>query len=93
MDTTFGPRFRSWRERAGLTLREVGAQTALHYTFVSKMENGTEHPPSAEALVRLARVVGQDPDVVLVAAGKAPPDLVKLLATDLDFVKKVRTLL
>lgn len=50
----FGRLLRRYRQRAGMTLRELGAAVHLDYTYISKVENMVIPPPSAHALIRMA---------------------------------------
>ena len=44
-------------------------------SYLSKVERDIGSPPSEETLTRLARELGEDPDVVLALAGKVSEDL------------------
>jgi transcriptional regulator with XRE-family HTH domain len=78
------------REKAGMSLREVAAETGLHYTYISKVELGATPPPHAETIVRLAKALDADADALLITAEKVPPDLEKILSSDIDAVRLVR---
>lgn len=41
---SLGSRLKSKREECGLTLRELAKKSGLHFTQLSKIENGLNHP-------------------------------------------------
>ena len=57
------------------SLRQVAERVGIEPSFLSKVERDIGSPPSEETLARLARELGEDPDVVLALAGKISPDL------------------
>lgn len=90
MGNDFGSTLRRYREQAKESQRSLADKAGLHFTYISKVENGVEPPPHAETIVRIAKILAVDPDVLLIAAHKAPPDIVHRLAHDLAYVKRVR---
>jgi len=86
-----GPRLRQLRQARDLTLRQTADRIGLHFTTLSKAENG--HERLGEATLReLAHVYGADVDELLALAGKVPPELLERAAKDLDFALLLRTL-
>ena len=81
--TTFGRRLRELRKAKNLTQRELAEKVAdglgdhrgFDFTYLSKIENDRTPPPSATAIVQLARVLETDADELLALAGKVPSDL------------------
>jgi transcriptional regulator with XRE-family HTH domain len=57
------------------SVRRVAARIGVQPSFLSKVERGQEAPPSEDKIVALARVLGEDPDVLLALAGKVSSDL------------------
>jgi transcriptional regulator with XRE-family HTH domain len=86
---TFGQRIRQLRKAKDLTQRELAERVAARLqaedrrgfdvTYLSKIENDRLLPPSAAAILALAEVLGADSDELLALAGKAPPDLGRVL--------------
>lgn len=65
------------RQEQGLTQRKLAVTANLDYTYVSKIEGGTQ-TPSVEALVRLAEVLGlvsAEINELLAMMGRLPDDL------------------
>jgi HTH-type transcriptional regulator, competence development regulator len=57
------------------SLRQVAQRVGLEPAYLSKIERGLVAPPSEATIVRLAGVLGEDPDVMLALAGKVGSDL------------------
>ena len=80
MTKSFGAYVRGRREarRAHdprFSLRQVAERIGVEPSYLSKVERGLEAPPSEGKIVALAHVLGEDPDVLLAAAGKVSSDL------------------
>ena len=57
------------------SVRQVAARVGIQPSYLSKVERGEVPPPSEETLVRLARELEVDADVLLAMAGKVSSDL------------------
>lgn len=57
------------------SLRQVARRIGVEPSYLSKVERGQVAPPSEATTVRLAKELGQDPDVFLAMAGKVSRDL------------------
>jgi len=57
------------------SLRQVARRIGVEPSYLSKIERGQVAPPSEATTVRLAKDLGQDPDVFLAMAGKVSRDL------------------
>ncbi len=82
--TQFGPAIRERRERLRLddrrySVRQVAQRVGIEPAYLSKIERGQVAPPSEATTVRLARELGQDPDVLLAMAGKVSGDLQEII--------------
>ncbi len=80
MNTDFGRYVRSKREalhekRAEYSVRKVAGRLQIQPSYLSKVERGEVAPPSEDTIVRLARDLNEDPDVLLALAGKVSKDL------------------
>ena len=76
----FGKRIRTIRERLRqedrrFSLRQVAFRIGVEPAYLSKIERGEVAPPSEATTVRLARELGQDPDVLLAMGGKVSSEL------------------
>ncbi len=82
--TRFGPAIRERRERLRLddrrySVRQVAQRVGIEPAYLSKIERGQVAPPSEATTIRLARELGQDPDVLLAMAGKVSGDLQEII--------------
>ncbi len=78
--THFGHAVRNRREELRrkdrrFSLRQVALRVGIEPAYLSKIERGEVAPPSEATTVRLARELGEDPDVFLAMAGKVSGDL------------------
>ena len=78
--THFGSTIRSRREQLHrsdkrFSLRQVAVRIGIEPSYLSKIERGDVAPPSEATTVRLARELGEDPDVILALGGKVSGDL------------------
>lgn len=78
---TFGSRLRNLRSAQRIGLKTLGPQLGVTYGYLSKLEN-EQISPSEDLVLRVARYFGQDPDVMLLAAGRIPADIVRSLQED-----------
>ena len=84
MNKMFGKYVRDKRERLRAedprySLRRVAAGIGVEPSYLSKIERGEERPPSEGTIVKLARVLDEDPDVLLALAGKVSSDLKEVI--------------
>lgn len=79
-DTLVGMHLRKLREAqlkadASFSLRQVALRCKVTPAYLSRVERGEVAPPGEETLLRLAKDLGEDPDVMLALAGKISADL------------------
>lgn len=75
----FGAALRARRERAGIGIRELARQIEVSPAYLSKLEGGDIQSPDPEKIIRLAGVLGDPPDQLLLLAGYLPPRLLELV--------------
>jgi DNA-binding MarR family transcriptional regulator/DNA-binding XRE family transcriptional regulator len=80
-DEAVGARVRRVRTARGLSQRELAAMVGIGAPHLSKLERDEEQPSEA-LLVRIAGVLGLDPDDLLLQAGLVPRWMVEALASD-----------
>ncbi len=61
------------------SLRQVAARIGIEPAYLSKIERGDVAPPSEATTARLARELGEDPDVLLALGGKVSSDLQEII--------------
>lgn len=82
--THFGDVTRALRERLRqddrrFSLRQVAQRIGVEPAYLSKIERGEVPPPSEATTLRLAKELGEDPDVFLAMAGKVSSDLQEII--------------
>ncbi|MDX1988656.1 MAG: helix-turn-helix transcriptional regulator [Candidatus Obscuribacter sp.] len=83
--THFGDYIRNKREQlqirdaAAYSLRRVAAQIEIEPSYLSKIERGLQPPPGEGTIIALARVLEEDPDVLLALGGKISEDLKRII--------------
>ena len=82
--TQFGNHIRSRREDLRkqdrrYSLRQVAHRIEVEPAYLSKIERGDVAPPSEATTLKLARDLGEDPDVLLALAGKVSSDLQEII--------------
>jgi transcriptional regulator with XRE-family HTH domain len=82
--THFGDHVRACRERLResdrrFSVRQVAARIEVEPAYLSKVERGEVAPPSEATTVKLAKELGEDPDVLLALAGKVSSDLMAIV--------------
>lgn len=62
------------------SLRKVATMVGINPSYLSLIENGKQAPPGEETTIRLAEILGEDPDVLLALAGKVSSELQAIIA-------------
>jgi transcriptional regulator with XRE-family HTH domain len=94
----FGDAVRRLREaransEQGFSLRQVAARCDITPAYLSRVERGEVAPPGEDTLVKLAKEIGEDPDVLLAMAGKISADLrAVILARPKLFAELIRSI-
>jgi transcriptional regulator with XRE-family HTH domain len=75
-----GARLRQLRERQGISVRKMAAKVGISAGFLSFVERGRAFP-SDDVVRRLARELGENPDVVLAekSSEKISPEIVDIM--------------
>ena len=88
---SFGKILKDLRKREGLSIKKLGSELAINYSYISKLENN-KSIPSNEFIERVADHFGYDPEELLIRAGKIPEDILSILSNNpveaVDFLRK-----
>jgi transcriptional regulator with XRE-family HTH domain len=84
-DNSFGKYLKAKRGELKLSQRALATSLGVDFSYVSKLENGHEEPPSEETLRRLAVELKVPEDRLLAMAGKLPAELRQRAVTDPEF--------
>ena len=69
---TLAATVRKYRERAGLSIRQLAAQARVHHSYLARLENGDNDKPTPEVLQGLARALDIDAAKLLRFIGVKP---------------------
>ncbi len=78
MKKNFGKLLRGMRRQSGVSIKRLAPELGVTYSYVSKLEPGATLP-SEELVYKTAKYFSQDPNELLLAAGKVPADILKIL--------------
>src|SRR5271154_6570882 len=68
MSSDIGKMIREARQARGISLRALAAQVGIHFSHLSKIENGKDQI-GRDSLAKIAEALGVDPDLMLGEAG------------------------
>ncbi len=75
-----------------LGLREMARKLSISPTYLSRVETGEEKtPPAEDTLKAIAKVLGDDVNVLLHLAGRVPSDVGDMIREDPDLPQFLRT--
>ncbi|BCM88707.1 hypothetical protein IAD21_00549 [Abditibacteriota bacterium] len=90
---TFGSLLRQARESVGASRHDLAVRVRLSETYLTALETGRSAPPSAPAIVDLARAVRVNPDDLFALSGKMAPDIERALCESPQLVQGLRVLM
>ncbi len=67
------------REDPRFSVRQLAQRVGVEPSYLSKVERGETAPPSVAKILRLAKELNEDPDVLLAMAGKVSSDLQEVI--------------
>jgi transcriptional regulator with XRE-family HTH domain len=76
--TTFAGLFKKLRKRSGIGIKRLAPHLGVTYSYLSKLEHGAT-APSERLVYKTAEYFSCNPDPLLLAAGKIPPDILRIL--------------
>jgi len=76
---TFGEYIRKLRKEQGKSLRQVAKQVGTTHAYIAQLESGKFPPPTDPVVLALAEELGEDPDILMVIAGRLPDGLVAII--------------
>jgi PAS domain S-box-containing protein len=61
-------------KHSGYSIRSVAKRIGIHHSYLSKLERGENAPLTEERIHALARLLGEDPEMLMALAGKLSDD-------------------
>ena len=74
----FGQLLRDLRHESGVSIKRLAPELGVTYSYVSKLEHGATLP-SEDLVYKTAKYFSTDPDLLLLAAGRVPPEVLRIL--------------
>ncbi len=93
ISTSFGSLLKQLRLEAGIGLRELAKMIGKSPSYLSEIESGHAHAPSAEMILDIAHALGGHKNELLAAASKMDPQLTDYVAHQpeaADFLRKAQ---
>lgn len=72
--TEFGELLKSIRKEKRISQRKLGEMAGIDFTYISKIENGTQAPPSEDVIRKIADILDVDAHKLILSANKIPSD-------------------
>ena len=80
-------------KHSGYSIRSVAKRIGLHHSYLSKLERGENAPLTEERIHALARLLGEDPDLLMALSGKLSDRITGLIRSNpLLFLSSVEAL-
>ena len=86
----FGKMLKSLRIEKKISQRKLAELVGIDFTYISKIESGTMDPPSESTIIKMAEVLGENPDKMIIAAKKVPSDIQKVITEHEDVAAFLR---
>jgi HTH-type transcriptional regulator, competence development regulator len=80
----FGKLLKTLRLEKKITQRALADLVGIDFTYISKIENGTMEPPAEDKIIKIAEVLGEDVDKMLITAKKVPSHFHKVITENKD---------
>jgi transcriptional regulator with XRE-family HTH domain len=90
MEKTFGLTLRALRCAKNISQRELAEKVGVDFSYISKVENDRLPPPSADTIVKIAKVLETAPDELLSLTGKVPTVVKEVLGYSSAALRFVR---
>jgi PTS system nitrogen regulatory IIA component len=84
MTAHLGITLRLLRLEAGLSLRDLARRLGVSSTYLSRVENGVDSPPTSQRLEAMARELGVSPTLLIELAERVSPLLVDYVSREPD---------
>lgn len=69
-------------KHSGYSIRSVAKRIGIHHSYLSKLERGENAPLTEERIHALARLLGEDPALLMALSGKLPERITGLIRTN-----------
>jgi len=91
----FGELLRNLRKQRKVTQRQLAERVGIDFTYISKIESGTMDPPAEDKIIKIAEVLREQPEELILAAKKVPKSFQRLITENKEipvFLRKASEL-
>ncbi len=81
IDKSFGLLLKELRKEKGLSIKKLGSQLDINYSYISKLENN-HTTPSEDFIKKIAAIFDYDKEELMLRAGKIPDDIIEILRSN-----------
>ena len=81
IDKSFGLLLKELRKEKGLSIKKLGSQLDINYSYISKLENN-HTIPSEDFIKKVAAIFDYDKEELMLRAGKIPDDIIEILRSN-----------
>ena len=78
IDKSFGLFLKELRKGKGVSIKKLGSQLDINYSYISKLEN-SHTLPSEDLIKKIATIFDYDEEELMLRAGKIPDDIIEIL--------------
>lgn len=89
---TFGAYIKAARIKAKVSQRDLAERAGIDFTYLSKIENGKMAPPSEETIRKIAEILGEEPENLIILADKIPSNYKEVLQSSPTVPMLLRTI-
>lgn len=89
---SFGAYIKAVRIRLKISQRDLAERADIDFTYLSKIENGKMSPPSEETIRKIAKVLDEDPENLIILADKIPSNYKEVLQSSPTVPMLLRTI-
>jgi transcriptional regulator with XRE-family HTH domain len=76
-------------KKKGLSLRALSRETGIEVSFLSKILSGDRNPPPDAYIVKIAKILEIDPDILIIQAGRVPDDVMPMFQYVMTELKSI----
>ncbi len=81
IEKSFGLLLKELRKEKGLSIKKLGSQLDINYSYISKLENN-HTIPSEDFIKKIAAIFDYDKEELMLRAGKIPDDIIEILRSN-----------
>jgi len=89
---TFGNYIKASRIKAKISQRDLAERAGIDFTYLSKIENNKMPPPSEDTIRKIAAILKEEPEQLIILADKIPSNYKEVLQSSPTVPLLLRTI-